>query len=213
MTNYFSGFGYILVANGEFNQIELATVNLQGTVLARESYMQPLHQLSFEFLDSLIAKQFEETPKIKVIGIGIPGMVVHGEVLYCDMEELEHLNLRDLLQTKYHVKVFIDNEMHFKTFGYFQAHSDIGLKDYALLNVPEHYTYGAGFMVNGHLIRGNANFSGEINFLPYVSSRKELIEQMCRRQHICGSDFKSHHYHYYHYGSPLYHPLRLPFYQ
>ena len=166
-----------LVANGEFNQIELATVNLQGTVLVRESYIKSLHQLSFEFWDSLIAEQFEKTPRIKVIGIGIPGMVVHGEVLYCDIEELEHLNLRDLLQTKYHVKVFIDNEMHFKTFGYFQAHSNFGLKNYALLNVPEHYIYGAGFMVNGHLIRGNANFSGEINFLPYVSSRKELIEQ------------------------------------
>ncbi len=166
-----------LVANGDFNQIELATVNLQGTVLAKESYIQPLNQLSFEFLDSLIAKQFKETPNIKVIGIGIPGMVTHGEILYCDMEELDHLNLQELLQEKYHVDVFIDNEMHFKTFGYFQAHSDIGLKNYALLNAPEHYTYGAGFIVNGQLIRGNANFSGEINYLPYVSSRKELIEQ------------------------------------
>ncbi|MGI6093901.1 MAG: ROK family transcriptional regulator [Lachnospiraceae bacterium] len=166
-----------LVSNGNFNQVELATVNLQGAVLAKESYIQPLKQLTFDFLDTLIAKQFEATPKIKVIGIGIPGMVSHGEVLYCDMEELEHLNLRDLLQTKYHVSVFVDNEMHFKTFGYFQTHHDMNLKNYALLNVPEHYTYGAGFMVDGQLIRGNANFSGEINYLPYVSSRKDLIEQ------------------------------------
>lgn len=71
--------------------------------------------------------------------------------------------------------------MHFKTFGYFQSHPDMNLKHFALLNVPEHYTYGAGFIVDGQLIRGNANFSGEINYLPYVSSRKERIEQ-------CSSD-------------------------
>ena len=169
-----------LVSNGEFNQIELAIVNLVGTVLVKESYIQPLNQLSFEFLDSIIAKQFEDMPQIKVIGIGIPGMVVHGEVLYCDIEELEHLNLRDMLQDKYHVKVFIDNEMHFKTFGYYQTHSNMNLKNCALLNVPETHTYGAGFMVDGQLIRGNSNFSGEINYLPYVSSRQELIAQ-CRQ--------------------------------
>lgn len=166
-----------LVSNGNFNQIELAIVNLQNVVLVRESYMQPLNQLTFEYLDTLIVKKFEEMPRIQVIGIGIPGMVVNGEVLYCDIEELEHVNLRELLQNKYPVKAFIDNEMHFKTFGYAQVNSSMNSKDFALLNVPEHYTYGAGFMVNGQLIRGNANFSGEINFLPYVSSRKELIEQ------------------------------------
>lgn len=166
-----------LVANGAFNQIEIAVVNLSGNVLVRESYMQPLSQLSFDFLDSLIQKQFENTPQIQAIGIGIPGMVVHGEVLYCDIPELEHLNLRDLLQDKYHVKVLIDNEMHFKTFGYYQTHDTVNLKNCALLNAPENYTYGAGFIVNGHLIRGNANFSGEINYLPYVSSREDLIAQ------------------------------------
>lgn len=166
-----------LVTNKDFNQIELATVNLSGVVLTKESYMQPLHSLSFDFLDTLIARQVSVSPEIKVIGIGIPGMVVHGEVLYCDIEELDHLNLQEMLQSKYHVKVFIDNEMHFKAFGYHQTHTDMNLKNFALVNVPEEQTYGAGFIVNNRLIRGNANFSGEINYLPYVSSRKELIRQ------------------------------------
>jgi len=48
--------------------------------------------------------------------------------------------------------------------------------------VPEHFTYGAGFMVNGQLLRGNANFSGEINYLPYVTSREDLIEH-CSEDH------------------------------
>ena len=174
--------GISLVSNGSFNQIELAIVNLQNAVLVRESYMQPLNQLTFEFLDTLIAKKMEEKPRIRVIGIGIPGMVFNGEVLYCDIEELENVNLRELLQDKYQVEAFIDNEMHFKTFGYVQINSNMNSKDYALLNVPEHYTYGAGFMVNGQLLRGNANFSGEINYLPYVSSREELIEQ-CSTDH------------------------------
>lgn len=171
-----------LVANGQSNQIEIAVVNLSGNVLVRESYIKPQHHLTMEFLDSLIAKQFQEMPNIHVIGIGIPGMVVHGEVLYCDIEELEHLNLHKLLEEKYQVKIFIDNEMHFKTFGYYQVHSRMELKNYALLNVPEHFTYGAGFMVNGQLLRGNANFSGEINYLPYVTSREDLIEH-CSEDH------------------------------
>ena len=171
-----------LVANGQSNQIEIAVVNLSGNVLVRESYIKPQHHLTMEFLDSLIAKQFQEMPNIHVIGIGIPGMVVHGEVLYCDIEELEHLNLHKLLEEKYQVKIFIDNEMHFKTFGYYQVHSRMELKNYALLNVPEHFTYGAGFMVNGKLLRGNANFSGEINYLPYVTSREDLIEH-CSEDH------------------------------
>ena len=171
-----------LESNANFNQVELAIVNLQNAVLVRESYVQPLNQRFFEFLDALIAEKIEEMPKIKIIGIGIPGMVVNGEVLYCDIEELEHLNLQALLQNKYHVKAFIDNEMHFMTFGYVHVHSDMNSKDYALLNVPEDYIYGAGFMINGQLVRGNANFSGQIDYIPFVSSRKDLIEQ-CSKDH------------------------------
>lgn len=171
-----------LESNDNFNQIELAIVNLQNIVLVRESYVQPLDYPFLEFLDALIAKKIEEMPKIKIIGIGIPGMVVNGEVLYCDIKELDYLNLQELLQNKYHVKAFIDNEMHFMTFGYVHVHSDMNSKDYALLNVPEHYIYGAGFMVNGQLIRGNANFSGQIDYIPFVSSRNDLIEQ-CSKDH------------------------------
>ncbi len=166
-----------LVANGDFTQIELSTANLTGNILARESYLQPSSELTFENLNSLISKQFESMPDIHVIGIGIPGMAYNGEVLYCDMEALDGINLQKLLEDEYHVRVLIDNEMHFKSTGFFLSHPEMDLKNCALLNIPEKHTYGAGFIVNRQLIRGNGNFSGEINFLPYVSSRKELIEQ------------------------------------
>lgn len=164
-----------LVANGDYNQIELSTVNLTGNVLVRESYIQTPGQLTFEYLNSLIAKQFNAMPNIHAIGVGIPGMVNRGEVLYCDIEELEGLNLKKLLEDEYHIHALIDNEMHFKTTGYFQSHPEMDLRNCALLNVPERHTYGAGFIVNGQLIRGNGNFSGEVNYLPYVSSRKNLV--------------------------------------
>lgn len=164
-----------IVSNNQYNLLDYALVNLQGNIIKKEVTIHD--SITVDLLYNIIDKQIQENNSIKAIGIGIPGMTYNGVIKYCDVNAFDGLNLKSLLKERYNLQVLVKNEMHLKAFGYYDSHPEIQDGILAVLNVPEGYTYGAGFVANDQVLTGSTNFSGEINYMPFTSSREDLIKQ------------------------------------
>lgn len=110
-------------------------------------------------------------PKINCVSIGIPGSVDHGRIIYIPgYEHLQNFDLKGYLENRFSIPVVIENDMNAAVLGY---HDSKGIKKnqsliylYSGQNGP-----GAGIMVNGVVVRGSTNFSGEVSFVPQYDDR------------------------------------------
>lgn len=113
----------------------------------------------------------EKYPKINSIAIGVPGSVDNGRIFYIpDYEPLQNFDLKGFLENRFSIPVVIENDMNAAVLGYYDSK---GIKKnnsliylYSGQNGP-----GAGIMVNGVVVRGSTNFSGEVSFVPQYDDR------------------------------------------
>ena len=155
--------------------LDYALVNLQGQIIKQEASTHDT--ITFNTIDNLIGKILKENLAIRIIGVGIPGMVRDGVVKYCDAEALNGLSIKSMLKDRYDLEVVVENVMHLMVYGYYNNNPELAGKSLAVLLAPEKHLIGAGFIINGHLLKGSSNLAGEINYLPYGLSRAELLEQ------------------------------------
>ncbi|MDA1476328.1 ROK family transcriptional regulator [Bacillus changyiensis] len=108
--------------------------------------------------------------KISSIAIGVPGSVDNGRIFYIPgYEHLQNFDLKGYLEDRFSIPVVVENDMNAAVLGY---HDRKGMKNKSLI-----YLYsgqngpGAGIMVNGVVVRGSTNFSGEISFVPQDGDR------------------------------------------
>ncbi|MDA7027524.1 ROK family protein [Bacillus sp. CLL-7-23] len=108
--------------------------------------------------------------KISSIAIGVPGSVDNGRIFYIPgYEHLQNFDLKRYLEDRFSIPVVVENDMNAAVLGY---HARKGMKNKSLI-----YLYsgqngpGAGMMVNGVVVRGSTNFSGEISFVPLDGDR------------------------------------------
>jgi hypothetical protein len=113
----------------------------------------------------------EEYPKISAVSIGVPGSVDNGRIFYIPgYEHLQNFDLKTYLENLFSIPVVIENDMNAAVLGYYDS-KGFG-KDKSLV-----YLYsgqngpGAGIMVNGVVVRGSTNFSGEVSFIPQYDDR------------------------------------------
>jgi hypothetical protein len=113
----------------------------------------------------------EKYPKINSIAIGVPGSVDNGRIFYIPgYEPLQNFDLKGFLENRFSIPVVIENDMNAAVLGYYDSK---GIKKnnsliylYSGQNGP-----GAGIMVNGVVVRGSTNFSGEVSFVPQYDDR------------------------------------------
>lgn len=105
-------------------------------------------------------------PKIRSIAIGVPGSVDEGRIFYIPgYEHLQNIDLKEYLENRFFIPAVIENDMNAAVLGY---HKSKGIKkDKSLVYIYSgHNGPGAGIMVNGVVVRGSTNFSGEVSFVP-----------------------------------------------
>lgn len=113
----------------------------------------------------------EKYPKISSISIGVPGSVNNGRIIYIPgYEHLQNFDLKEYMEKRFSVPVVIENDMNAAVLGYHDCNgrkkSNSLIYLYSGQNGP-----GAGIMVNGVVVRGSTNFSGEISFIPQYDDR------------------------------------------
>ncbi|MEY2196850.1 ROK family protein [Neobacillus sp. BF23-41] len=113
----------------------------------------------------------EKYPKISCVSVGVPGSVDDGQIIYIPgYEHLQNFDLKGYLESRFSIPVVIENDMNAAVLGYHDSKGN--KKDKSLV-----YLYsgqngpGAGIMVNGVVVRGSTNFSGEVSFVPQYDNQ------------------------------------------
>ncbi len=122
-------------------------------------------------LTTYIEKWMLSYPKISSIAIGVPGSVENGRIFYMPgYEHFQDFDLKGYLENRFSVPVVIENDMNAAVFGYHHGMGNNNNKSLVYLYSGQN-SPGAGIMVNGHVVRGSTNFSGEVSFVPQYDER------------------------------------------
>lgn len=122
-------------------------------------------------LTKYIDKWMLSYPKISSLAIGVPGSVENGRIFYIPgYEQFQNFDLKVYLENRFSVPVVIENDMNAAVLGYHQGMGNNTNKSLVYLYSGQNGP-GAGIMVNGQVVRGSTNFSGEISFVPQYDER------------------------------------------
>lgn len=153
---------YVRKENQEKTLIYEVTDILGQTIEAETVWMdfiRPDHLIAY--IQGLIDKY----PRIKVISFGLPGLVAGGYVDFCDIEELSQCDLKNRLVQATGKTVLIDNDVNITAVGYYYKHH-LMESSFVYLYYPLKGMPGAGIVLDGKVLKGCSNFSGEVSFLP-----------------------------------------------
>lgn len=164
--NYDYSFALVIYMNEKQGQdVILATVvNLQGDVLARREYFIPIFDREpfVEMIDHFLTMY----PSIKVVGIGLPGQSVNGEIKESSHETLKGIRIIEDLKKEFGLQVIIENDVNAAIVGhctqgeYNEDQSVVGIY------FPMNYPPGMGIYLDGRIIKGKDGMAGEIKYLP-----------------------------------------------
>lgn len=160
------------LANSEFRG---AVFDLRGKVLHHVSIplkndngRLALDQV-YELTDALLA---EVSSPLLGIGIGSPGLINARDGIIRQAVNLDwtDLPLRDLLQIRYEVPVYLANDSHAAALGEYTFGPDRGVKNLVVVKVGRGIS--AGIVLNGRLHYGDGSGAGEIGHVRVVENGK-----------------------------------------
>lgn len=156
---YFKNNYYICVVSnlaGEVTYRHKVTINIDSGKAALQD--------TFQAIDHLISVCGEED-KIKAIGIGVPGVVNNDGILsnIPTISEWEGINFKKILEDRYDVEFFIENDVNFTTVGIYHNQFKEMYKNIVYIYIGK--GVGSGIIIDGRLYRGATNFAGELSHL------------------------------------------------
>lgn len=156
----------ITIAPGGRN-LRYNIMNLSSIVHGSETLFY--ETVDFQTLLTLLQDLTARYPSIKVISIGLPGVVSENSIKFSNIEELNIPSMAGKLQKVLDRTIVIENDMNAIAYGFHYdglAESDNSL---VMLSFFKGACPGAGIIVDGNILRGNTNFAGEVSRLPYSS--------------------------------------------
>lgn len=130
---------------------------------ADNSYLQTI-------LETEIQKIIDVSPGLTILGIGISAIGPLDIYKKCilnppDFRKISDFNIGDFLETRFHMPVFIDNDMNCSSlaelfWGKGKSHRDFVFAGFSS-------GVGAGIIMNEKIIHGFGGFAGEIGHIPY----------------------------------------------
>lgn len=154
---------YLKEKQGE-ELVSAAVVNLENRILAREEYIMPV--LDHHFFHTVIAQFIALYPSVKIIGIGIPGQAVNGEITVSSHQELRGSRMIEEIEAEFGLKVMVENDVNAAISGYCMEQGEAEEQCISGIYFPNRYPPGMGIVLDGKVIRGKNGMSGEIKFLP-----------------------------------------------
>jgi predicted NBD/HSP70 family sugar kinase len=145
------------------NLILCATSTAIGDTLFRKSFLPAA--ITYEAIESTLAKVVEQDPLIKAIGIGIPGITHEGVVGACDIPALQGIAAAEKIQDRFGLSTVVENDMNLTAYGYFKKHAS-ELDSLVAVSLPKGNGPGTGIILDGKILRGHSGFAGEVHYLP-----------------------------------------------
>lgn len=136
--------------------------------------VQTFDYLGYEVIEKESLKILKQWPNISQVMISGCCVPEHGVIHVCDIEELENVAIVTKLSIALACPVHLENDMHLKCYGYYTKHQK-SQKIISLANFPAKALPGISSIYNGIVIRGSHLFAGNIGYLPFDLSQKELL--------------------------------------
>jgi len=126
-----------------------------------EDYVEGLCEMIEELLDAPRPPEQE----IRGVGIGAPGvtLVPEGVVTWAPSLKWRDLPLQDILNERFAVPVFVENDVNLAALGEFGFGAGRGVQ--SLVSIAVGTGIGAGIIVGGALYRGHNQAAGEICYM------------------------------------------------
>lgn len=165
------------------NLVSAVVVNLEDKILKKENVLMPLFDR--KHLYEVIGNFLKLYPPIKVIGIGIPGQAVNGEITVSSHRELTGVHLVKEIETEFGLPVILENDINAAISGYC-AKQDLE-EEHCVLGIyfPRKYPPGMGIYVDGRILKGKHGMAGEIKFLPMDIDWYREMEKQTFTESLC----------------------------
>lgn len=121
----------------------------------------------FDFVSKIVTM----SSNIRIIYLGIPGVVDNGVIGVCDYPELSGIEIERELKQMFNIDSYAVNDMNATALGYYSKNRSINAESFVYIYYPKNGIPGSGIIVNGKMIYGNNHFAGEFSFLPTIEDR------------------------------------------
>lgn len=161
--------GYCIVFFVQNGCITAGLANFFGEILRREerrpdmNSAEDVNRTIFDLADGFL----KEIPadKLAAIGLGVPGVIDQENRIIAipTVPCWEGIDLTALLEERYHVPVFLENDVKLMTIGIYKREFEDRFRSMVFLYAAE--GLGAGIIINGRLYKGSSHFAGEYGFM------------------------------------------------
>ncbi|MHA7967572.1 ROK family protein [Paenibacillus sp. CAU 1782] len=164
--NYDYSHALVMYIKEKQGQVLLSAtvVNLDDRILLKEEHLMPEFD-SPRFYEA-IGRILEQHPSVKVIGVGIPGQTVNGEIIVSSRPELTGYRMVEELQGQFGLPVMVENDINAAISGYCSGY-DLD-DDECVIGIyfPHNHPPGMGIYLDGKIVKGKNGMAGEVKFLP-----------------------------------------------
>lgn len=161
--------------------IKVAAFDLDRNVLCKSKeslkYItteQELLQAIQKVINSILETMHLNKDKIIGIGIGAPGIVDFKEGILVNFNKkhrLVNIKLKQFLENKFNIPVYIDNNPNTKVLGEYWHRNRSNYE--SIVYVVCNDGIGSGIIVDGHVLRGKNNSAGEIGHVKVIIDGKQ----------------------------------------
>ncbi len=151
--------------------IKLAVINDKGKVstkhieLINKSSGQAIIEQINEIIDNIITKE----NNINAIGIGVAGIIdIHTNMLIQspNLPCLENINLRDEINKKIKIPVYIDNDVNVSAYAEYKLNPEIVKNKYDnIIFLAAGTGLGGGVIIDGNILRGSKGYAAELGHI------------------------------------------------
>lgn len=148
--------------NGNMPSIRLRVYNFKGEIL-KEIEEVSNRSIAAGQIRTVLSNTLAEFPKVRLAVLGIPGSLdENGVVEQCDFDSLEGINLKNLIEDEFGIKLIVGNDMCYTASGtYINSKRK---KPFIMTQAykPNGGAFGAGVVVNGDVLEGPSRFNYQV---------------------------------------------------
>ncbi|MDA1476784.1 ROK family transcriptional regulator [Bacillus changyiensis] len=158
--------GYTIGVDIGTNYIIVVLTDLDGDIIVHveeeldEEDIQATEHTLIKLVDIAIQEMPHSPYGLVGIGVCVPGLVDNLQnIIFTPNKPIHHMKLKHLLEKKFNVPIFIENEANAGAIGE-KEYGDAGDLEHAIF-VSINTGIGLGILIDGKLYRGKLGFAGE----------------------------------------------------
>jgi predicted NBD/HSP70 family sugar kinase len=150
-----------------------AVLTVEGKVIRRNVWSAEHNKDPIENVVALVQTLLKQDANIRVVSIGVPGVVGASCVLHeiPFIPDLEGVALAQVLTARCGLPVYVENDMNLVALGSMMPQTEQSDSDVVFLHIGQNI--GAGVVMGGRIIRGFSSFAGEIAYMVKTAAENE----------------------------------------